>query len=206
MGAQYSSCKQAYPSPISGPQCWPWRPQGPRPPCPRTGPRPPSSPHSWAVWDLHWGSSSERTAFPSFQSTRCHWLREGVRGSFSGSCTSRPGGKGSAQPAPSGGLPALDPPTGPPPSATVRPSTIPSAWNAVPHIYQHDPLLPPSLCSDFTSLPRPTCGTLINCTPPRADLLFPRALPLPNMLGGLNHDVPESKTPTDFKDSYEKII
>lgn len=105
-----------------------------------------------------------------------------------------------------GGLPALDQPTGPPPSATVRPSTIPSAWNAVPHIYQHDPLSPPSLCSDFTSLPRPTCGTLINCTPPRADLLFPRALPLPNMLGGLNHEVPESKTPTDFKDSYEKII
>lgn len=97
VGAHYSPCKQAYPSSISGPQCRPWRPQGPRPPCPRTGPRRPGSPHSWAVWDPHWDSSGERPTFPSFQSMRCHWLREGVRGCFSGFCTSRPGGKGSAQ-------------------------------------------------------------------------------------------------------------
>lgn len=44
---------------------------------------------------------------PSSPSTRCHWLREGARGRFSGSCTSRSEGKGSAQAHSLGGLPAL---------------------------------------------------------------------------------------------------
>lgn len=123
VGASYSSCIQACPSSTSGPQCRPWRPQGPRPPCPRTGPRRPGSPHSWAVWGPRWDSSGERPASPSFQSTRCHWLREGVRGCFSGSCTSRPGGKGSAQlrPAPSGTSPqALHHALGSPPASQLH--------------------------------------------------------------------------------------
>lgn len=96
-GTSCPLCPQVYPCSISGPQGKPRRTWGPRRPCPRTGSRWPGSLNSWAAGGPHWDSGSETTALPSPQSTGRHWLREGVRGRFSGSCTSRPEGEGSAQ-------------------------------------------------------------------------------------------------------------
>ena len=50
VGASRPPCPQTRPSSSSGPQCRPWRIQGPRPPCPRTRHECPASPHSWAAW------------------------------------------------------------------------------------------------------------------------------------------------------------
>lgn len=146
-GASYCSCKQASPGSTSAPRRRPRRPPGPRP-CPGPGPSRPGSPHSRAVWGPRWDS-----AFPSFRSTRCHWLREGVRGGFSGSCTSRPEGEArlSSGPRPRG-LPPGPAHSPSVPSAPPAPRLHP-AWNAAPH-WQLGPCSPP-VCAPTSPLPRP---------------------------------------------------
>lgn len=106
VGAHHPLCPQTRPSSTSGPQCQLCWILGPRPPCPRAQPRGPGSPNSWAAWGPHRHSSGDGTVLPSSPSMRCHWLREGARGRFSGSCTLGSEGKGSAQAHSLRGLPA----------------------------------------------------------------------------------------------------
>lgn len=143
MGAHRPCCSQARPSSVSGSQCRPWRTQGPGPPCPRTCPGGPGSPNSWAAWGPCWDSSGEGTALPSSPATPCHWLREGARGFFSGSCTSRPGGKDSTQAhALGGGLPAADLTHG---ALHSCPPSTPLTFSQLPHLIPAAPAAWPGL-------------------------------------------------------------
>lgn len=189
VGASHPPCPQIHPSSSSGPHCRPWRIRGPRSPCPRTRRECPASPHYWAAWGPHRDSSAENTPLPSSPSMRCHWLREGARVRFSGSCTSRPGGKSSAQAYPLQGAPSR---LAEPRTYHAFASALPSARNSIPQTHGQDTPSPPSLCFSFTSSRRPALSSLpdlATCPPGAPDLthlallFFPRTLSPPNTVG-----------------------
>lgn len=209
MGAHHPLCPQTRPSSTSGPQCQLCWTLGPRPPCPRAWPRGPGSPNSWAAWGPHRDSSGDGTVLPSSPSTRCHWLREGARGRFSGSCTSRSEGKGSAQAHALRGLAALTvahrarpllPTPGPSDLLPALPASLRLHWPPG----QASDMLCFSCCFGLESrspdtsarqtLPsplRPPSNALIKLAThplsapdhPRPALLFPRILSPPDILG-----------------------
>lgn len=102
-----SPCLQTYPSSFAGPQYRLWGAWESRPLCSRTLSEIPGYHGTWVAWETHQWCNEEEAALLSLLSPQRHWLREGVRGCFSGFCSWRAREKSWAQASSPGRCPAV---------------------------------------------------------------------------------------------------
>lgn len=107
VGTSHSPCPQTYPSSFAGPQYRLWEAWKSMPLYSWTLLEVPGYPGTWVAWETLRRYNEEEAALLSLLSPQRHWLREGVRGCFSGFCSWRTREKSWVQASSPGRCPAV---------------------------------------------------------------------------------------------------